>query len=91
MKTNIIGLKELRENMETYIAQVKAGKSFTVVRRSSPVFRVTPVDEWGDEGIWETVVDFRDGEHPNGVLAEDVLKALRKLHEPDRKIPRRAR
>ncbi len=90
MKTNIIGLKELRENMETYISQVKKGKSFTVVRRSSPVFRVTPIDEWGDEGIWETVVDFRNID-PRGVPAASVLKALRKLHEPDRKIPRRTR
>ncbi|HUY05358.1 MAG TPA: type II toxin-antitoxin system prevent-host-death family antitoxin [Candidatus Paceibacterota bacterium] len=90
MKTNIIGLKELRENMETYISQVGKGKSFTVVRRSRPVFRVTPVDEWGDEGVWETVVDFRDGDHPNGVPAEDVLKALRTFHESDRKVPRRA-
>lgn len=89
MKTNIIGLKELRENMETYISQVKKGKSFTVVRRSSPVFRVTPVDERGDEGVWETVVDFRDID-PRGVPAADVLKALRRLHEPNRKVSRRA-
>ncbi len=89
MKTNIIGLKELRENMETYISQVGKGKSFTVVRRSSPVFRVTPVDAWGDEGVWEKVVDFRDID-PRGVPAVDVLKALRKLHESDREVPRGA-
>ena len=89
MKTNIIGLKELRENMETYISQVGKGKSFTVVRRSSPVFRVTPVDAWGDEGVWEKIVDFRDID-PRGVPAANVLKALRKLHESDREVPRGA-
>lgn len=36
------------------------------------------VDEWGDEGEWETVVDFREVS-PAGVPAEDVLKALKKL------------
>lgn len=36
------------------------------------------VDEWGDEGDWETVVDFRELS-PTGILAKDVLKALEKL------------
>lgn len=36
------------------------------------------VDEWGDEGEWETVVDFRDV-NLGGVPAEEVLKALNKL------------
>jgi len=76
MKTNIIGLKELRENMETYISQVKKGKSFTVVRRSSPVFRVTPVDELGDEGVWETVVDFSSLKG-GGMPAKQFLKLLK--------------
>ena len=76
MKTNIIGLKELRENMETYISQVKKGKSFTVVRRSSPVFRVTPVDAWGDEGVWEKVADF-SARKGGGMSAEQFLKLLK--------------
>lgn len=36
------------------------------------------VDEWGDEGEWEVVVDFREI-NPAGVPAEDVLEALEKL------------
>lgn len=55
----IIGLKELRENMGVYIKHAEKGKSFTIVRRSRPIFRLVPVDEWGDEGNWETVLDFR--------------------------------
>ena len=74
----IIGLKELRENTEEYISQVKKGRSFTVVRRSKPLFKITPVDEWGDEGTWETVVDFTEI-NPKGVPVKDVLKALRKI------------
>ena len=56
MKNNIVGLRELRENLETYISQVRSGKSFVVVRRSKPVFKITsPVD---DQEMWEEVIDF---------------------------------
>ena len=43
-KTNIIGFKELRENAGKYINAIARGKSFTVVRRSKPIFNITPVD-----------------------------------------------
>ena len=44
MKTNIVGLKELREDTEKYISQIEKGRSFTVVRRSKPIFKKSPVD-----------------------------------------------
>ncbi|MEK7630585.1 MAG: type II toxin-antitoxin system prevent-host-death family antitoxin [Patescibacteria group bacterium] len=78
MKTNIVGFKELREDADKYIAQVQKGRSFVVVRRSKPIFKMVPVDEWGDEGVWETVADFRTL-HPKGVPATDVLRVLKKL------------
>lgn len=56
MKNAIVGLKELRQNIENYIAEVKKGKSFIVVRRSKPVLKISSPDE--DEGLWEEVVDF---------------------------------
>lgn len=52
---NLIGLKELRENVDAYVSQVRKGKSFIVVRRSRPLFRISPPDE---EALWETVIDF---------------------------------
>ena len=73
-----VGLKDLRENMDTYIKRVRKGESLTIFRRSEPVFRITPVDADDEEG-WETVIDFTEI-NPNGVPAEDVLKALRKMH-----------
>lgn len=76
MHTLIVGLKELREHTEKYVSQVKRGKSFTVVRRSKPLFKISPVDEWGDEGIWETVGDFKNL-FPHGVSTERLLKALK--------------
>jgi prevent-host-death family protein len=74
-KSNIVGLKELREDMDKYIARVDKGESFTVVRRSRPVFKIAPVDE---ESGWETVVDFTQIDK-KGVLAEEVLAALRRI------------
>lgn len=76
---SIIGFKELRENAGKYISAVEKGRSFTVVRRSKPIFNITPVDEWGDEGVWETVVDFRD-KKGRGIRAKDLLKMLKKLN-----------
>lgn len=74
---NIIGLKELRENTETYIKRVGRGESITVVRRSTPLFRLTPVD--AEETGWETVVDFTTIDD-KGVSARDILASLRKMH-----------
>lgn len=81
--TKVIGLKDLRENTERYISHVKKGMSFLVVRRSKPIFRVSPVDEWGDEGVWETVVDFTKV-NKKGVLVADVIASLKRLHAQDR-------
>lgn len=79
----IIGLRELRENMGAYIRHAEQGKSFTVVRRSRPIFRLVPVDEWGEEGAWETVVDFRKI-NPRGVPIDDVIASLKRLNAQDR-------
>ena len=75
----IIGLKELRENMSTYIRHTEQGKSFTVVRRSRPIFKIMPIDKWGDEGTWETVVDFKKI-NPRGVPIGDVIASLKRLN-----------
>lgn len=74
---NIIGLKELRENTETYIKRVGRGESITVVRRSTPLFQLTPVD--AEETGWETVADFTTLNN-KGVSARDLLASLRKMH-----------
>ena len=72
-KKSFVGLKELRENMETYIKRVNKGESITVFRRSTPLFRLSPVDV--DEMGWETVVDFTKIDK-KGIPAKEVLKAL---------------
>lgn len=80
-KKSVIGLKKLRDDMEHYISRVNRGESFTVVRRSHPVFIITPIDE-DDESQWETVVDFTKID-PSGVPAEKVLAALRRIQRRD--------
>ena len=53
---SIVGLKELRENIDTYINAVEKGKSFVVVRKSKPVFKISSLQE-ADE-LWEQIIDF---------------------------------
>lgn len=77
MKANILGLKELRENMQKYASLVEKGESFIVVKKSKPLFKISSLDE--DEGLWETVIDFTKI-NKKGVPATEVLKALRKLN-----------
>jgi|AntRauTorckE6833_2_1112554.scaffolds.fasta_scaffold04658_7 prevent-host-death family protein len=75
--TKIIGLKEFRQNAESFIKRIDKGESFTVLKRSTPVFKITPVD---DEENWEEVIDFTEIDK-NGVLASDVLASIRRVHE----------
>ncbi len=74
MKNNtIVGLKELRENIESYISKVKEGGSFIVVRKSKPVFKISPPEE--DVSFWEPVVDFTKIKK-GGVAIADLLSRL---------------
>ncbi len=79
----IIGLKDLRENMEKYITCVKNGASFTVLRRSSPIFEISPVGIREDEKMWETIADFTTID-TDGVSAREILRSLKKLHGANR-------
>ena len=68
---NLIGLKQLRERTEDYVKEVKKGQSFIVMRKSKPIFKITPVEE----EAWEAVVDFT-AIKKGGVDIEDILKRL---------------
>jgi prevent-host-death family protein len=73
---DIVGVKELRENLETYIKEVNKGNSFIVVRRSKPVFKISPIEDKSEN--WETVVDFSKIKK-GGVSLNDVQEALTRL------------
>ncbi len=78
IKSNIIGFKELRENADLYINAVEKGRTFTIIRRSKPIFKMVPVDEWGDEGVWEDVINF-ENKKGRGIKADALLKILQKM------------
>ncbi len=42
-KTNLISVRELRLEMPRYINEVGRGKTFIVLKRSKPVFKIGPV------------------------------------------------
>ncbi len=65
----IIGLRELRENTSELLNDIGKGKSFIVMRRSEPVFKVSPIDS---EERWEEVIDFTKIKK-GGVDIDDVL------------------
>ena len=74
MKNNaIVGLKELRENIEVYISKIKKGDSFIVVKKSKPVFRISPLED--DASLWEPVIDFTKLKKGGAAIA-DVLSRL---------------
>ena len=69
----IVGLKEFRNNVASYAGKVSQGESFVVVKRSKPLFKVTPLS--GEDGEWEAVVDFikfRRG----GIKIQELLSRL---------------
>ena len=70
---NIIGLKELRENLGNYERLVRAGRSFIVMKRSKPIFTINPVEDQD----WETVIDFTRF-RKNGISAADLLRRLKR-------------
>ncbi len=78
MNNRIVGLKDLRVNMDAYIAEVRKGKSFIVVRRTKPVFVISSPQS-DDRERWETVVDFTRV-NKRGVLGSDVLAAIRQFN-----------
>jgi antitoxin (DNA-binding transcriptional repressor) of toxin-antitoxin stability system len=68
-----VSLKELREQFPKYIDAIAKGQSFTVMKRSKPIFQISPVS---DEGSWQIIADFTQIAE-QGVLADDILAALR--------------
>jgi antitoxin (DNA-binding transcriptional repressor) of toxin-antitoxin stability system len=68
----IIGLKELRQNMDDYISRVKQGNSFIVMKKSQAIFKIVPLEQ--DES-WETVIDFSKLKK-GGVNIQELLTRL---------------
>jgi antitoxin (DNA-binding transcriptional repressor) of toxin-antitoxin stability system len=72
MKATTVSLKRLREEFPKYIAAIEKGESFTVIKRSKPIFQIGPVV---DSGNWQTIADFTII-NEQGVPADDILAEL---------------
>jgi antitoxin (DNA-binding transcriptional repressor) of toxin-antitoxin stability system len=73
-KKTIVGLKELRENIETYISRVEKGDSFIVVKKiKACFFKISPLEDNAEP--WETVIDFTKIKK-GGVGIADLLSRL---------------
>ena len=70
---NIIGLKDLRQNMASYVTKIKMGESFIVVKQSKPLFKIAPLEEAGE--TWEEVIDFTKIKK-GGVKLSELLTRL---------------
>ncbi len=84
----IIGLRELREHVAKYAAQVARGQSFIVVKQSKPLFRITPLEEVDpveDAKGYKTIIDFtkiRKG----GVPFKEILSAIKSMDGQSKKV-----
>ncbi|MDO8555278.1 MAG: hypothetical protein Q7R75_01805, partial [bacterium] len=63
-----------RQNVNTYIAEVRKGKSFIVIRRSRPIFKLSPLDDESRD-LWERVIDFTKIKK-RGIPVKDLLSRL---------------
>jgi len=68
----IVSVKELRQNLVSYINKIDKGMSFVVVKRSKPIFNITPIQT--DEN-WEEVVDFTKIKK-GGVKIDEILSRI---------------
>lgn len=68
---NIVGLKELRQNMGKYAEKIARGDSFIVFKQSKPLFKISPLNE----EIWEEAVDFTKIKK-GGVKIDEILSRL---------------
>ncbi|MDP3992872.1 MAG: type II toxin-antitoxin system prevent-host-death family antitoxin [bacterium] len=66
----MVGLKELRQNINKYVTKVNEGKNIIVLRRSKVLFKVVPAEE-----EWEEMVDFTQIKR-GGVDINEILSRL---------------
>ena len=85
MMPQIIGLKQLRENVAEYAKKVQKGRSFIVVKQSKPLFKISPIDEVDEYEYgkgYKTLIDFTKIKK-GGVDAREILKAFAELRDEE--------
>ena len=80
---NITVPRELLKRVDALAKRDYTSRSDIIRQALLDKIRSPQVDEWGDEGQWETVADFRD--LPGGGLpADDFIKRVRALNGQDK-------
>ena len=69
----LVGLKELRQNMKKYIDCVNKGESLIIIRKSTPLFKISPIENESED--WEEVIDFTKIKK-GGVNIQDILSRI---------------
>ena len=69
----LVGLKEFRNNVAAYTKRIRSGESFLILKRSQPLFKVTPITDV--ENNWEEVIDFTKIKK-GGVKIQELLSRL---------------
>ncbi len=69
---NIIGLKELRQDVDKFAKLITKGQTFIVMRKNKPLFRLSAADS---QSNWEMVADFTKIKK-GGVDIDDILALL---------------
>jgi antitoxin (DNA-binding transcriptional repressor) of toxin-antitoxin stability system len=72
---NVIGLKDLRQNMGDYASKVARGRSFVVFKQTRPLFKIVPISDNSKDEAWEEVVDFTRIKK-GGVNIDEILSRL---------------
>lgn len=71
----LIGLKEFRSRVGEIAARVNRGESFVVLKKSKPVFKISPLS---DDEQWEEVIDFTKIKK-GGINIKQILSRIKRL------------
>lgn len=74
--SKIVSIKEFRNNLSYFADMVDQGDTVIVIRRSVPVFKITPVESIEADDKWEELIDFTDGGKKKGISAKKLLKKM---------------
>jgi len=82
---NVTIPKELLKQVDALAKRDYTSRSDVIRQALLQKIRQPLTDEWGDNGNWETLIDFRDIK-PDGVPAEEVLEAMVKMTKNSKNV-----
>ena len=74
-----VAIKDIRNNLASYVNLVEKGEIIEVYRRSKLVCKIVPPYQETDQQ-WETIVDFTNKGTQKGAKLADALHVLKKMN-----------